>query len=655
MPTAVFGMNRMKKRKHYRHSGSPRIARRLTSVNDEGAKVFVPNVGYYHFIFLSYFRQLGDRYNEVRDTLTMSMVMPFLSILNPPREFLNYESIGILETLKKALEDRIAAIVSKHSIYYWMHLYRRLSPENTFGHQSLVSVGLYRDTMETAFVKYGRLEIGDDLVMGDTVDPQEIMSGEAKRIQEEEFGIEFHVGPGIYIKDFSYGDFVELLSLERLVAEYCSIAACLRRAYKGGNLIVEDTWSFYVLNDNGTESLIKSYDKRNEESGILTTSRGLPVSKLHYHEHAEIGPVCMIPKYNVGRLSLNEYPQHAVWNLSLPESAPPVRPNFIFLPIDMGIYYSTHRFMGEAIREEYGFTLECFIHCLMALFRMTIYKSRDTNGASGWEYMQRAYFHVTSVEGLVDSMHAVIMATGASFRSIPGVKDYETSMDGIKAFLRAFTLNKEERGNIDLVSRNPRPFIVETWKGNYLVDCAALLDILISRFARISAPWERKGRIFEDYVIEELGSRGFQLWERQKVLRAQDGTEKEVDVSFVLGTAMFVCECRSISRSRASERGERTALDFRRKRLEEALADCDAVAEWLSTHRQGYNFEMPRDVNIIIPVAVSPFVEYIWASNEMLWLTKEIPRICTPDELGRITHREILSEIVNKPFVSYVV
>ncbi len=95
--------------------------------------------------------------------------------------------------------------------------------------------------------------------------------------------------------------------------------------------------------------------------------------------------------------------------------------------------------------------------------------------------------------------------------------------------------------------------------------------------------------------------------------------------------------------------------EFRREKFESALDDCDKLAEWLSKRRRGANFEVTQGIDIIIPIAVSPFVEYIWSSDETLWLTKEIPRVCTPDELSSITHRDILSEIVRKPFVRYVV
>jgi hypothetical protein len=644
-----------KRKRHFKTTSSERNRSRSSYIRE--SQSIYPHIGYYHWVFSRYFQQLGDKVDELRDVQAKSAVRTFLSILNPPCEFSNLESIDILLSLKKALEDRIAAIVSKHSIYYWIHLYRRLAPENTFRHESLVSVSLYRETMETAFVKYGRLEIGNDLVMGTNLDPQEVMSGEVRRIQEE-LGIKsMGVYTGIFIKEFSMNHFLELLSLERLVSEYCQVVACLRRAYKGGNLIVENVEAYHVLNDDVTESLIQSVDRRNEKFGTTATTRGIPIGQPHY-DYAKMGAICMLPIYNVERETLEDYPQDRIWNikwLELPESESKMAPNFVFLPIDMYVYYLRHRFLSTVFAKEYGFSLECFVQCVMALFYLTIYKSVETHGLVGSELMQRAYMAYTSLEKIVHDIHSAIKGMTKFFHNIPQIGAYHATIDDIFAFLKRFMLNPAQRENVDLGTRSPRPLIIETWPGNYLVDYSALLSILFSALSFERAEWGGKGPIFEDYMIEKLTSKGFKLWERQKTLKAHDGTQKEIDISFLLGTAIFVCECRSISMSRAYERGEKDALKFRRAKFESALNDCDKLAGWLSRHRLGTNFEVPQDIDVIIPIAVSPFVEYIWSADETLWLTREIPRVCTPNELGSITDRGILSEIVKKPFVRYII
>ena len=616
------------------------------------AKVF--HFGYHRPVFASYFEQLGDRSEELRCWSTNSVVGALLSILNPPRIFSNIESDIILEGFKKSLEDRIKDIISKHSVYYWMHLYRRLAPENTFRHESLVSVGLYRQTMEAAFAKYGSLQAGNDLLAGTEIDPGEIMSGEVKRIHDE-LGIEFNPPPGIYVKEFSLSHFVELLSLERLVSEFCRVVAMLRRVYKGGWLVIENVKSYTVQNDNTTESLIQSLDRRNEIYGGHVTERGLPTDS---GKSVGLKYVCLLPIYNVHRTTLKEYPQDRILGLNFKpvvKNRSDFTPNFLLASIDMEAYYLHHEFLSKAFVEEYGFSFTCFVQCITALFWLVIIASRETGVVSGIEFMQRAYKIFTSTEHIVTNINSTIEAMVRNNLTIPSIGNYEPDPDEIVRFLRVFTLSDSLRDYIDLAARGPRPLVIETLPDHYILDYSALPNILHTALSLKSANWTEKGTIFENHVIDKLTQKGFKLWERQKVLKANDDTETEIDTSFLLGTALFICECRSVGQSRAYERGERQALDFRREKFNDALETCDRRADWLAKHRRGRNFEIPEGIDIVIPIVVSPFVEYIWSADDMLWLTKQIPRVCTPDELATLTSRDILSEIISRPFIRYII
>lgn len=451
--------------------------------------------------------------------------------------------------------------------------------------------------------------------------------------------------------------FLELLSLERLVAEFCQVAADLRRAYKGGRLMVESTESYRVLNDSITESLIQSFDKRMEISGMTSTDAGVPIRP----SDANRGRICLVPRYNFERESLQAYPQDHFLGFNgtdALELRDGVTPNFLLMPIDMSALYSRLSFVSEAFAEEYGFDLKCFVKCFLALCYIPFLKSQMTGLSAGssfaWEFLQRAYMPYVSFQSIVNDIQSVVDRMPRNGTIGPEIDAHPPTIDDIDRFLNAFMLRAELRQRIDLVTRGPRPLLIETWQGNYVVDFSALPSILLSGLYIQDADWTEKGTVFEDYMIEELTNKGFRLWERQKVLKASDGTQKEIDVSFLLGTALFVCECRCVGRSTSYERGEKKALDFRREKYEDALRDGDRLAEWLSKHKQGTNFEIPQHVQVISPVAVLPFVEYVWSDDEALWLTREIPRVCTPDELGRIANRAILSQIVHRPFVRYV-
>ena len=163
-----------------------------------------------------------------------------------------------------------------------------------------------------------------------------------------------------------------------------------------------------------------------------------------------------------------------------------------------------------------------------------------------------------------------------------------------------------------------------------------------------------KGHLFEDTILEKLDKNSFNLWECKKELHHTDKTSKEIDISFCYKNILFIAELKSIVRSFASEAGTIKALEFRRKKLEEALRESEDKADWLKNHKKGTNYEIPKGIDLIVPFVISPFPEYIWSINEKYWLTKEIPRICLASELKSLLKDEVYSEIINKSYVRFL-
>ena len=114
---------------------------------------------------------------------------------------------------------------------------------------------------------------------------------------------------------------------------------------------------------------------------------------------------------------------------------------------------------------------------------------------------------------------------------------------------------------------------------------------------------------------------------------------------------MFIGELKSHMRSLAYINGEKKSLDFRQSLLENALKEADQKALWLRKHRSGANYSIPSTVTRIIPFVVSSFVEYIWSKDENLWLTDEIPRICSAKECELLYSKDVAGAIGNKSYV----
>jgi len=72
------------------------------------------------------------------------------------------------------------------------------------------------------------------------------------------------------------------------------------------------------------------------------------------------------------------------------------------------------------------------------------------------------------------------------------------------------------------------------------------------------------------------------------------GIRTDIDVSFSVGQALFVVECKAFSVPPAFDRGEISALQARKEKLDAALSQADTLCELLCKERKGGNFELPH-------------------------------------------------------------
>lgn len=602
---------------------------------------------YAQLVFYHYFKSLGSKVDELRTISTNELLSNYLYLMAPPVALTSSGAINTIEDLQNGIETKMKEIVSEHHSYFWLHLYRRLAPRDTFGDENPVTVSLYRNIMESACLKYGSGRAEDEFVTGGNVDPNAVMSGvyaQALREFEEIFGESKSLESlsGAFIKNFGLAEFIQLLSLEKLAHEYWRTTVCLRRIYKGGKLVILKD-AYYVENSREEEHLMNSYDKRNATVGSSVTLSGIPLT-----DGAEAPGFCLLPRYNTEGTSARDLQLERVWKTKwLSEQFPP---NFAWVRFDMNHYYVQHAFLTNSFESYYGFSLECLVSCLYALsmnYWMSCRLIPDPRALSS--IMQRAYVYTTFtavVEGTYDWLQKSLNSLSVSSRTV-GKEEMEKCL----AF---FTLRDGMRDKISLTNMGPRPLLTPLWDDNVLLDFTAIMPILGTVMHPLRADMTGKGRMFEDYVLKKLKLRGRNVWRHQCKLKGSDGTEKEIDLALKVGSMMFICEIRTIAQSFSFHKGEFAALAFRKAKLEKLLSECKEKCEWLAKHPEGTNFSLPRDTLGLVPLGVSPFVEYIWSSNEYYWLTEEIPRLCTPDELIRICTRDCLPEIVKRSYVTYV-
>ena len=163
-----------------------------------------------------------------------------------------------------------------------------------------------------------------------------------------------------------------------------------------------------------------------------------------------------------------------------------------------------------------------------------------------------------------------------------------------------------------------------------------------------------KGPIFENSVIKKIKKSNLITWECQKKLKGIDGTFKEIDVSFYDKNVLFILELKCIKRSLSYITGDFKALKYRKDKFTQALKDVDDKTNWILNHKEGHNFKLPDFINIIVPVVISPFIEYIWDVDDHYWICSNVPRICTITELFELLKNEYFNAIIKKPFIKFI-
>lgn len=616
---------------------------------------------YYQVLFLYLYHCVKDEFIEKRDERSTAIRTFFTRTFEYRSPLSPLEGLDFIQGFQNRLEKEIESIVSTKSTYYWFHLYRRIAPVPSMGEESRVTVWIYRNIMESAFLKYGQSIVGDELLMAsDPLPASRIASGNYQRalswFNADEIGTLAVVPPGTYLGKFGAADMIDVYALERLAYEYWHTTVCMRRLYKGGILhIVAD--DYFVINAQDTEHLIEVFDKRNVGLGEFTTYSGV-VLKRPTNYSKDMVPA-FVPRYNVDQLSIGDYPYHAIFGMLDGNIVEESVPNFVWIPFDFDHYYTVHSYLEKAFSHRFGYSLSAFVLTLNLVAKHAIFTSlmsgnihitdSEQLNVKALELMKRSYRLYPSLQSYVNQLMDF-----SDFDKLTGLRDYTPTSVEVTAVLSDLSFYNSMRDEVSLITQGPRPLVIPVKQG-LIVDYAAILPIMESKTQNLDDGSTMKGTLFEDYVIGLLKTANLALWECKKKLKHLDGSSKEVDVSFVHGSVLFIGELKSNSMSVAfNSVGDTTSLEFRKKKLLKAIDQVDSKALWLKNHRQGTNFELPVMVRTIVPFIVTPFAEYIWTKSDLFWLTPEVPRACKPFEIEMLTSDAALAEILRKPYAIYL-
>jgi hypothetical protein len=200
----------------------------------------------------------------------------------------------------------------------------------------------------------------------------------------------------------------------------------------------------------------------------------------------------------------------------------------------------------------------------------------------------------------------------------------------------ALTYTPADIDEIDLRTRTPLRLVIAD-EQRALFDFEAIAEVLAGLFERVGFipgdPGAIKGTAFEDEVKRVAADNGFVPW-RTGVVKASDGKQREIDASFTVGSTLFLVECKAFSQNPRIEIRDFVALHNRRSTLKEKyLKQARTLCDFVKDHREDDRIGVPDGVGTFEYAVCTPGVEWVPSRDSKLWLSDDVPRICTPTEL----------------------
>lgn len=534
---------------------------------------------------------------------------------------------SFLESYMEFIEGKMKEVISKYTCHELLFWTRRIAPMNVYNRTDL-TVLLYREALNNAITKYGDLKSNfclDDL--GKTVLP-------------------------IYLKSYKVGNqltnqickvIADSYYLEDLASLYIYITQRYRIINKGGRLAEDSVWGFDVRGyDDDLRFLIDLYDERTQYNNLLAaTGTFIPRKASMKSQYLLLGY-----RNNV----------NCTLELSIPlgnkKEASKLKSNYIPVPIEFNDYVEYVLLFEEEIIKYYEFSPKVFISFVSALSMINL-SNMEGNVNYQYQLFQRAYTFCFSLDEFFEEIiHLAKELYKAKYGDIP-----ESFSNQSHLVFKLLTSDNTPPRDIELWTGGPRKVIYPTEKNEGIIDYSGLSFVLSTFMFPISRldgeAGNKRSHHFErktiDFIKNDVDKSHFWIGQRE-IFNLSKTKSKEIDASFYIDNILFIVECKSVNVSFGFEMGGKKALDYRKNKNIDALNQVEQKVQFLIENKDNLNIPLPETVEYIIPVVVSPFAEYIWERDKELFISEELPRILTIEELAKISKLSDWQQLLKKEY-----
>jgi hypothetical protein len=518
------------------------------------------------------------------------------------------DAAGLLAAYLEEVEAEMAQIASRHSRGYWMHLTRRMPPR-PLGSATTWTVHLYRRVLTLAVLKHGA---------------PETLDGEFSLIDNS-------LGPQQVPNRLDHADLVKAFALEYLSYEYIMATQAYRRVGKGARLHVVSDDFHAVPDTDDLEELMQTVDQRVDRYSELVSSSGMAGDRDFPAEPVEEGeaPLAILAAPPNVELRLGE----EVSRYKVPLGGPA---NFCLAPLVIDGYREAFGTLHDEVVQATGVEPDVLIATIWGL------AMRLVRGIEASPVVESQVLRVGYLMAPHENWDRVMDDVSYFFRilwaHLTGERLDETDARRYAARgVEALTWSDGAIASIRLWDRLPFKLIVDAG-GFRVIDYGTFPEMFADLFHQVAEAAGRagggtKGANFEAAVAARARAEGFEPWMESRRLHHRDGPEREIDLGIVAGETLYVIECKARVRSIRIDRGDWSARLNRQETLIEDLEQARTLVEFLREEPVGADYEVPANVTSFEYLLCTPGAEFIWTREPELWVTDEIPRICTPDEL----------------------
>lgn len=544
--------------------------------------------------------------------------------LVPHGQYLSEEGRVFLKSYIRSVEAELASLIGKLSLAYCLHLYRRLAPGPIGIDRQPRTIGLTRAVLEAAIQKYARFQLCNKIAESSTIPIDKVLGG---LLMAPEFDFEREIiaqANQLVLTDFSNIDLEAFYDLERLAYEIWRTAAALRTTGKGAPLIVDDPPECFADGRSPElDFLVTKYDQRIDRLQSPHSAQGVVFSDTS--ESSAAGCV-FIPTYNVGGVTTSDIKElfSKLYRVRIESD---ITFNFAWVPFNLKEYRKAHLPFASAFHEKYGVSLDAVLTVVAALSFRVFYSWQQTRGISLLRYWQRAYEGPCPRQSILEEIIQLIPAACETM----GIKKTAITSHEIEAAVRFWELDMSKRRDIDLSYSGPHYVFLPVKDGHIFIDYAWIRRRLHDLFIGTRIPDQHfKGSSLESIISKAKSALP------TKPCKADTGERRQIDYAVACGSHLVIAECKAVGSSIAFDRGEPQAIEYRTNNvIERGLSEVDDKARWLATHPVGTNYDV-TNYEYVLPVAISPFVEFIPSRDTRYWVSKDVPRVLTPTEFENL-------------------